>query len=155
MTDHSLTWNDKNFTITDSYLARGVAAQDSLDPYYYPPSKDFEDAKKTAVVLAHMDGNGSSLNVPVSDRHVHRALRAMARYYDLNKGLDGAVFAGAILAYMDSLHDNQASMNLLSLIAEEGIDHDYLKNWAVNTYHLIDPDREVRRSSASDSERAF
>lgn len=154
MTSHSFNWGKQKFSITDGHFTRALAAGDSREPRRYPPSESFDEAKKTAVVLAHMDAVGGALNASVSDQHIHRALQAMSHFYDPSMGLNVAVLAGAVLAYMDAMHENQSSMNLLSLIAEEGIDNDYLKNWAVRRYNLIDPRAEAR-SGSSDSERAL
>lgn len=101
--------------------------------------------------------------VEITVEHIDRALKAMGNdIINLTQHevpFESAMLAGGVIAYMEAVDRKLQMSSLLVALAEEAICHDYLRDWAINNYGLIDPEREERRrqdreNNAKAAERA-
>jgi hypothetical protein len=86
--------------------------------------------------------------VEITVEHIDRALKAMGNdLINLTRRdvpIESAMLAGGVIAYMEAADGKLPMSSLLAALAEEVICHDYLRDWAIHNYGLIDPMREQR-----------
>ena len=91
--------------------------------------------------------------VEITAAHIDRALKAMKddirNLSDFNTrgSIESAILAGGVIAYLEALSHRTLSPHKVYGLAEDldGIFGVTLRSWAIETYGLIDPEREEHR----------
>jgi hypothetical protein len=105
--------------------------------------------------------------VEITAAHIDRALKAMKddtrnlSEFTTRGSIESAILAGGVIAYLEALSHRTMSPHKLYGLAEDldGIFGVTLRSWAMETYGLIDPEREEHRrqdreNNAKAAERA-
>jgi hypothetical protein len=91
--------------------------------------------------------------VEITATHIDRALKAMKddsrnlSAFTTRGSIESAILAGGVIAYLEGLSHRTMSPHKLYGLAEDldGIFGMTLRSWAIETYGLIDPEREEHR----------
>jgi hypothetical protein len=99
------------------------------------------------------------VKVQITAKHIDRALKAIGNdIINLDQSdirIEGAILAAGVIAHLDALYKQTENSSFLVAVAEEAIYADYLKDWVMMKYDLIDPAQKAQLDEAKSArERA-